>query len=80
MVHCTGVPQCRIPGDLQMPKKGQLAIIHQIYMPLCIPHWFIKQLYNLDFGGKLNGSEVNLEYEILNIERIIDGLLSIPSV
>ena len=23
---------------------------------------------------------MNLEYEILNIERIIDGLLSIPSV
>ena len=33
-----------------------------------------------DFGGKLSGSKANLEYEILNIERIIDGLLSIPSV
>ena len=34
----------------------------------------------IDFGGKLSGSKANLEYEILNIERIIDGLLSIPSV
>ena len=31
--------------------------------------------------GKLSGSEVNLAYEILNnIERIINGLISIPSV
>ena len=33
-----------------------------------------------DFCGKLSESKANLEYEILNIERIIDGLLSIPSV
>ena len=31
-------------------------------------------------AGNLSGSEVNLAYELLNIQQIIDGLMSILSV
>ena len=41
----------------------------------CMHHIF----FHTFFCGKLSGSKANLEYEIL-AERIIDGLLSIPSV